>query len=181
MSVLTIRVDDIRDKVTEISEELPVASLPLLAGMMASGEVTVTTPVQVEVSAEREYDHIRVRGRVTGGIRLSCSRCLTEIDEQVGSSFEIFYTKSRVREAVPDEEIELSDVDLVSVSYSGDTIDLTPEVEEQFVMEIPLKPLCSEGCRGLCSSCGADLNQGECGCNRVVSLAFGSLKDLKIP
>ena len=82
---------------------------------------------------------------------------------------------------VQDEEIELSEIDLVSVTYRGDEIDLIPEVDEQIVMELPLKPLCSEQCRGLCSNCGTDLNVADCGCHRgVSSLNFGALKDLKI-
>jgi uncharacterized protein len=48
--------------------------------------------------------------------------------------------------------------------YEGDTIDLTPLVHEQAILALPTRPLCGEGCRGLCPRCGANLNAGPCGC-----------------
>lgn len=182
MKELTVRLEDIRDKSTEISEDLPGSAFPVLSGMIDSGEAVITTPVHVEITALHEFDHVRVSGRVEAGIRLSCSRCCSEYEDRLSSTFVLFYTKAREAGALQDEEVELSETDLVSVTYQGDEIDLTPEVDEQIVMELPLKPLCSEECRGLCSQCGADLNAEKCGCHREAhSLAFGALKDLKLP
>jgi len=45
-----------------------------------------------------------------------------------------------------------------------DTIDLGPMVRDAIVLELPMAPLCREDCRGLCPQCGADRNEGECGC-----------------
>jgi uncharacterized protein len=72
-------------------------------------------------------------------------------------------------------------MDLLSSSYSGDEIDLTHEIEEQIAMEIPLKPLCNEECKGLCHECGADLNTSTCSCSKEpVSLTFSALKNFKV-
>jgi len=46
----------------------------------------------------------------------------------------------------------------------GDHIDLEPMAREAVVLGLPLAPLCRPDCKGLCPSCGADLNQGPCGC-----------------
>jgi len=182
MNVLTVRLEDIREKTAEISAELPGAVFPLLSEMVRSGEVILTSPVCVEITAAHEFDHVRVSGRVDAGIRMACSRCCAEYDDRLGSTFELFYTKAQGAEVAQDEEVELSETDLVSVTYRGDEIDLIPAVDEQVIMELPLKPLCSEQCRGLCSTCGADLNVADCGCHRdAPSLTFGALKDLKIP
>ncbi len=181
MKVLTVRLEDIRDKNAEITAELPGALFPVLSEMIHSGEVIVTSPVRVEITAAHEFDHVRVSGRVEADIRLTCSRCCAEYDDKLGSTFELFYTKAQGPAPVLDEEIELSETDLVSVSYKGDEINLIPEVDEQIVMELPLRPLCSGDCRGLCTACGGDLNVAECGCHREVSsLSFGALKNLKI-
>jgi uncharacterized protein len=181
MKVLAVRLEDIREKSAEISGEFPVATFPTLAAMEQADEAAFTSPVLVEISAVREFDHIRVNGRVEAGVRFSCSRCLAEYDDRLASVFVLFYTRSKTTLAVSDEEVELSDIDLVSATFSGDEIDLVPVVEEQLIMEFPLKPLCSDLCKGLCSSCGADLNMGDCGCPREApSLAFVSLKDLTL-
>jgi uncharacterized protein len=75
----------------------------------------------------------------------------------------------------------LCDDDLIASTYSGDEIDLAHEIEEQVAMEIPLKPLCDEGCKGLCPTCGTDLNTSCCSCSREpVNLKFSALKDYKI-
>jgi uncharacterized protein len=181
MKVLTVRLEDIRDKNAEISLELPGTIFPVLSEMIGSGEVVVTSPVRVELTAAHEFDHVRVSGRVETEIRLVCSRCCAEYDDNLGSTFELFYTKAQGPVPAQDEEIELSETDLVSVPYKGDEINLIPEVDEQIVMELPLRPLCSDDCRGLCTACGGDLNVTECGCRREVSsLSFGVLKNLKI-
>jgi len=181
MKVLTVRLEDIRQKTAEISEVLPGAMFPVLSEMIHSGEVILTSPVGVEITAAHEFDHVRVSGRVDAGIRLTCSRCLAEYEDRINSAFVLFYRKGQAAETAQDEEIELSETDLVSVTYQGDEIDLIPEVDEQLVMELPLKPLCGDQCRGLCSSCGSDLNLVDCGCHRAASsLTFSALKDLKI-
>jgi uncharacterized protein len=181
MNVLAVRLEDIREKSAEISEELPGSAFPVLSGMIMSGEVTLTTPVRVEIRAAHEFDHVRVSGRVEAGMRFACSRCLTEYDDVVSSNFVLFYAKAHGTDAVQDEEIELSETDLVSATYRGEEIDLIPAVEEQVITELPLKPLCSDQCRGLCSSCGADLNTIDCGCRREApSLSFSVLKDFTI-
>ena len=43
--------------------------------------------------------------------------------------------------------------------YTGEDIDLSPFVREQTLLALPLRPLCSEKCRGLCPDCGAELNR----------------------
>jgi len=50
--------------------------------------------------------------------------------------------------------------------FEGDEIDLLPEIGEQVALTVPLKPLCSETCKGLCPFCGADLNTTACGCGQ---------------
>jgi uncharacterized protein len=176
---LKIRVDDVKKKRIDLSEEEPASYYPSLKQLEDSGECTFTTPVHAEISAIWEYGHVRAAGKVEAVARFSCSRCLTEYDMPISSEFTIFYTESKGVDL--DEEVELSDEDLVSATYSGDEIDLDPELAEQVLLEVPYKPLCSEECRGLCPQCGADLNKGECGCDRgEINLKMAALKKIKI-
>lgn len=176
---MKIRIDEVKKKQLDLSEEEPAAHYPNLVQMEQAGECSFSEPVKAEVSAIWEYDHVRATGSVTSAVRLSCSRCLAEYQLPIASNFTIFYTKSHGGEL--DEEVELSDQDLISVSYSGEEIDLDFEIAEQVMMEIPFKPLCSESCRGLCSECGADLNAGECGCDRGgINLKMSALKKISI-
>jgi uncharacterized protein len=55
-----------------------------------------------------------------------------------------------------------SDEELYPIT--DDTIDLAPLVRDAIVLELPAAPLCREDCAGLCPQCGADRNEGDCGC-----------------
>ena len=51
-----------------------------------------------------------------------------------------------------------------STRSSTTTLDLAPLARDAIVLELPLAPLCRDDCAGLCPSCGADRNEGACGC-----------------
>jgi uncharacterized protein len=160
-------------------KEEAVEQFPTLVELQETGDCRFLEPIHCDLALRREGDLIRLEGRVATRVALICSCCLTEFAADIDSPFTIIY--SRQSGQLKDEEVELGEEDLISVDYSGDEIDLAPELAEQVALEIPLKPLCREGCLGLCSVCGADLNAGECGCDRrEVNLKFGALKDLKI-
>ena len=78
------------------------------------------------------------------------------------------------------EELALTYDELDIGFYRNDELDLSGVVSEQVVLEIPMKPVCREGCRGLCPQCGADLNEANCGCDHTVSdPRFAALAELK--
>lgn len=176
---MKILIDKVKRMQVDLSEEQPAAHYRSLSEMEKAGECSFTAPVRAQVSAVWEYDHVRATGSVESAVRLSCSRCLAEYELPISSEFTIFYTESKGEEL--DEEVELSDVELISATYSGEEIDMDFEIAEQVMLEVPYKPLCGESCRGLCSQCGADLNAGECGCDRgEINLKMAALKKIKI-
>ena len=54
--------------------------------------------------------------------------------------------------------------DAESVTFSGDILDITPEVLNSIILSLPMKALCKEDCPGLCPRCGSNLKDGQCGC-----------------
>lgn len=178
--VVKIAVDHILDKPLTLDFEKPVEFFPLLAEMQNDRFCNFTGPIKGELSVLREFDHLRVNGRLTAPVAFSCSRCLLDYDSLIDSNFTIFFRKD-VSEYIEEDEVELGEKDLISSSYSGDEIDLTHEIEEQIAMEIPLKPLCKGSCKGLCHVCGVDLNQSQCSCsNETINLKFSALKNFKV-
>ena len=174
-------IDHIKDtpQLHHINE--PVEAFPLLASIQNIDGCSITGNIQGDVSVVREYKNIRVTGRITAPLALSCSRCLADYTSFVDTSFTLFFRKEAAVTASTEDELELGEMDLMSSTYSGDDIDLTHEIEEQVAMEIPSKPLCSEACMGLCHECGIDLNTSSCSCSKEpVRLAFNALKDFKI-
>ena len=79
------------------------------------------------------------------------------------------------------QEVELSSEDMGIVYFQGEKINLKDTIQEQVLIEIPLRVLCKQSCKGLCPSCGADLNGDSCDCDRRSSPGkFDVLKNLKI-
>lgn len=178
---MNIVVDHIKDTPLAIHIDEPVETFPLLAVMQNDKSCSIAGRIQGDITVTREYENIRVTGRVTVPLALSCSRCLADFTSFVDTSFTIFYRKEAAIASSTEDELELGEMDLLSSAYSGDEIDLTHEIEEQVAMEIPLKPLCSEACKGLCHECGIDLNTSSCSCSKEpVNLTFNALKDFKV-
>jgi len=79
-----------------------------------------------------------------------------------------------------DEEVELSSEDLDVVFFDDATLPLEDIAREQVLIALPMKPLCREDCRGLCPSCGTDLNAGACSCaDKVIDPRLEVLKNFK--
>jgi uncharacterized protein len=63
-----------------------------------------------------------------------------------------------------DGEREIAEDDLTTAFYRDGMLDIIELLREQFQLALPMKPLCTEDCRGLCPECGANLNHASCGC-----------------
>lgn len=178
--IVKIVIDHIQDKPLTLHIEEPVETFPVLAGMQGDQSCRFTGLIEGDFSAVREYDHVRVTGRVSVPVSLSCSRCLADFDSFVDTSFTLIFRKDSAARHEDQDDIELGELDLLSSTYQGDEIDLTHEIEEQVAMEIPLKPLCDDSCKGLCHTCGTDLNASQCSCStETASFKFSALKNFK--
>jgi uncharacterized protein len=110
--------------------------------------------------------------------QLECSRCLAAYPFQEKDSFTLVLVP---REPQPDgEEVELETGDLDVVFYEDPVVPLSPIAEERVQMTLPMKPLCRPDCRGLCPTCGNDLNVGPCACpSETVDARWEALRALK--
>ena len=179
---MKIVVDHIGEKPTILSAEEGIDSFPVLLEMQQNNECCFTSPVYYNITVVKEYGQIRVSGVVKVSLALTCSRCLEAFSTSIASEFIVYFSEAdQDSPASDEEETELNDVDLVTASYCGDEIDLNYEIGAQVAMEIPSRPLCDEGCKGLCSSCGIDLNKNSCNCSdSYTSFKFSALKDFKV-
>jgi uncharacterized protein len=108
---------------------------------------------------------VHVRGRLSASVLVDCGRCLERYAAPVDQELDLFYLpRAKERPQDEEEEVELSDRDVVVGYYDGDQLDLADVVREQVFLSLPLKRLCGEDCRGLCPTCGKNLNEGACGC-----------------
>lgn len=156
-------------------------SFPALREISESGIYHFAGSVSVSVSAFKESNSYRVAGAVVLGTTLNCSRCLELFEFKLDSHFTILFQPAESHVTADEDEVELDEQDLVSTIFSGDEIDLLPELEEQLLLSLPLKPLCNEHCKGICPNCGAELNHTKCVCSiNEPNFKFAALKDFKV-
>lgn len=110
-------------------------------------------------------DTVHVRGRLQAEVALSCGRCLEPFQLSVDQELDLFYLAHEAgQDQEEEDEVELSDRDVVVAYYAGDRLDLGDMIREQLFLSVPLKRLCREDCRGLCPRCGVNRNQQDCAC-----------------
>lgn len=136
--------------------------------------------ITAEVRLDREGKQVTVEGRARATIRPPCARCLTGVSIELAPEFHLVLLPN-VATTEGGAEIELAENELDEFSYVNDEVDVASIINEQLLLERPYKVLCAEDCRGLCPSCGTNLNEvASCGCpEQPKSLAFAALADLK--
>jgi uncharacterized protein len=117
----------------------------------------------IDARATRSGDQLRLTGRVAATVQIDCARCLAPVPVNVDESFDLFYIPS-VNRLGPAEERELAKDDLLIAFYRDDCLDLDDVVREQIDLALPMARVCSDACRGLCPTCGANLNESKCSC-----------------
>ena len=125
-------------------------------------EFTVTAPVTLGFDVFKDKEHFRLAGRVTTTLEMRCGRCLEPFTAPVDAAFDLRYQPRTTLKAEAD--VEIREDDFSAAFYDDEIIDLGQLMTEQFYLAVPMKPLCTEGCRGLCPQCGMNLNKGTCHC-----------------
>ena len=161
---MKVRWEDIPPEGRELSlDELLLVCLQGSYGE-AEQEAEVVSAPKGKLFFQRTPKGIEVTGSIRTALSLHCARCLKECILPVELEFEECFI--HMKDAPRDEDTELLQDDMDVGFLPEEGIDLKDIVEEQILLNIPMKPLCQDGCKGLCSICGADLNLEECGCDR---------------
>ena len=132
----------------------------------------VTFPDGVTVAGKiiGRNDVLELSAHVEGKFKANCARCLKELDRELSFDFE---------ETLAQEGNEIPDRDSVII-FEGTSIDVSEIALGNLLLNLSFKYLCSEDCKGICPICGADLNEGDCGCERdEIDPRWEKLKNFK--
>jgi uncharacterized protein len=122
----------------------------------------IVAPVELDFDIHKDREKFRLEGTAKTELEQPCSRCLEPFRMPVDVAFDLRYLPAS--EMSSEDERETHDEDLDISYYRDDQIDLNELLREQFYLALPMKPLCEEGCKGLCPQCGANLNTSTCAC-----------------
>ncbi|MCX7795630.1 MAG: DUF177 domain-containing protein [bacterium] len=97
--------------------------------------------------------------KVKTRVLLECSRCLDVYPQELEFSYEEVYTEEplRIIGKLTEEDFKYT--------IENNMVDVSKSVRENIIMNLPIKPLCREDCKGLCPVCGKNLNREKCNCN----------------
>jgi uncharacterized protein len=138
----------------------------------------VVAPVELEFDIHKDKDKFRLVGHVRTELELTCSRCVEPYRFPINAVFDHRYLPSS--DESTEEDSAVAEDDLETSYYGDDQIDLDELMREQFYLALPMKPLCSDDCKGLCPQCGANLNTETCDCAPVwEDPRLAALRDLK--
>lgn len=96
---------------------------------------------------------LTLRGTLSASLRCVCDRCAAEFDREVSYPLDIPLASELQDEENPDYFL-----------LDGDELDLEDLLETVFILNMDTRFLCRDDCKGLCSRCGKNLNEGPCGC-----------------
>ncbi len=136
---MLIRISTIPEEGATIEGDEPAESLELENDRF----ITVLTPIRYHFSLQVASGELVVSGRLTVDLRLQCARCAEFFSTTVDDSSFL-----RAYELKPGVE----------------EVDVTPDLRDGIILNIPHYPLCKPDCLGLCPRCGQNLNQKRCTC-----------------
>ena len=152
-----IKIEDIGPEGLTVDEPL---TMQVIGGWL-SGDA-VYRPARAgcaSATAELVGQDILVRGSVTAILSCACSRCLKETELCFTVPFTALYSE-RPAGVEEGDEGETGE----HLYFAGPLIELDDMVRDNLLLNLPMAPRCVEACRGLCPSCGQNLNEAPCGC-----------------
>jgi uncharacterized protein len=141
-----------------------------LYGAVTRGESSVAPGAEASIEGQLESIHKGVVVTATVGAPWvgECRRCALAI----GGALEVA-VRERFLEGASDED--------EAYPLEGEILDLFELVRDSLLLELPIAPLCRQDCKGLCVTCGADRNEGDCGCDPPMDPRWASLETLRSP
>ncbi len=130
------------------------------------------SPVHLEIEVARAGARFHVRGSVEVTVRQPCVRCLQPVETVVKGQVALLVRAPETRERPGEEPPE------GVLFHDGERFDLSDEVRQVIILEVPTHPLCRPDCKGLCPICGTNLNEGDCGCEPPGDPRWDALKHL---
>ncbi len=139
MESLKIKIKDISPS-SGLKQSFQVAAKDL--ALEDTGDIHFNDPVKVDFNLEKVSDMVLAKVNVVAKFSTSCGRCLEEVQQELKENLELNF----------------------SINPKDEFIDLTEDIRQEMVIDMPVRVLCKQDCKGLCVHCGVNLNTEKCQC-----------------
>lgn len=165
--MLQFDIRSVETKAIQVDAELsPEDSIWQQGDPVPTGPLRVTGRLSA-AGAGKFYWH----GRLAGEVTMPCRRCLTDAKVRVQDEAHVIFAEAG------SEETE--DPDVYVLDERSNRIDLRPAVREQWMLNVPSFAECRPECKGICPTCGKDLNEGPCDCPAARDTRWDALRGVK--
>ena len=175
-SALVIKIGEIPEHGLQLEVDQKEAGFTRALNELGEGEQGSSSGT-ASFSLSPWPDRVDVEGSLAANLAVSCSRCANVYVQKVERDFLRVFLRAEPEDS---EELELSSEDLDRDLLPAVELDLSDLLHEELVLSLPNKPLCMADCKGICSGCGAELNEQECSCEPEIDHRWASLKALKL-
>lgn len=166
---MVITVEELREHPVKFNESFSQDHVDYLTeGLRQLG------PLQVTGSAKLLADEIEVRGRLVTAVEVICARCLDPVEHSVDVAFDLVYRP--ISSITRGDEFQVPRGEEELGFYRDGRLLLEDVAKEQVLLSLPMKSICRTDCRGLCPSCGTNLNREACNCVEPIDPRWAKLK-----
>lgn len=198
---MLVKIEEIQEPGLELNR--PIERKVLDQALSESEGFQLVSAGPLAVAFRKVSGQVHLKGGFEAKVTGPCRRCTRDVGCDVPVAFSLRMVRElpkpeededeaaepnrrRRQKKEDDEEAELAasfELDEVDAEpFDGKTIDLDPIVREQVLLALPVTVLCREDCRGLCPTCGQDLNEKDCGHSekKEIDVRLAKLKDIKL-
>ena len=114
---------------------------------------------RVKVRASKSGHDVVVHGTLDATLTIPCARCLEPFELPIHSDLSVLYvpaSRMKTSEDTGEKELQLDDAEADTLPYAGESVVLDDLVRDELVLEVPMIPLCSEGCPGMSPAPGVE-------------------------
>ena len=152
--MLKLMLDEIQEGASSLDIECSPEDIDL-----EYDDVKFINKVSIKLNVFRQISKIYIKAFISNDVEMECGRCLEPVTVKLNAVSEVQYS--------PLPKLARDRIDEIGIGYYSDEyIDISDEIRESLLLELPMTVLCFDDCKGLCPSCGDNLNLGKCDCSK---------------
>ncbi len=191
---MVVKIEEIGEEGLCLTEPVGVDLLSAALSDEQERGFAAAGPARAKLTLARVGMGVLLTGEIELDVVAPCDRCLADVPQRLPIRFTLNLVPGPQQKTDDAEDAEggrpadekerggsfaLADAD--EETFDGQTIDLDPIVREQVLLALPMRVICRDDCKGLCPSCGQDLNVEKCRCEpRGVDPRLAVLKNIKL-
>ncbi len=115
--------------------------------------------IEVDVEINKIHNQLILDASILVNTVFECDRCTAAFSRPLHAEYEMVYMLGV-------DPVETESDNITYLSAEADSINISKDIKDFTILAVPMKKLCSEECKGLCSRCGKNLNEGDCSCSK---------------